>query len=43
MSGLRKPPDWLKKIVLVLLWKALREVFRRLAEWAWDKVREMDI
>ena len=41
MSGLRGQPDWLKKIFPSLVKEVLRLIFRKLVEWAWEKMREM--
>jgi hypothetical protein len=41
MSGLRGQSDWLKKIFPSLVKEILCLVFRKLVEWAWEKMREM--
>jgi hypothetical protein len=41
MSGLRRQPDWLKKIFSSFVKEILRLIFRKLVEWAWDKMREI--
>jgi len=41
MSGLRGLPDWLKNIFPSLVKEILRLIFRKLVEWAWEKMREM--
>lgn len=41
MSGLRGLSDWLKKTFPSLEKEILRLIFRKLVEWAWEKIREM--
>lgn len=41
MSGLRWQPGWLKNIFPWFGKEILRVIFRKLIEWAWEKIREM--
>ncbi|WP_269325481.1 hypothetical protein [Pseudomonas sp. Leaf59] len=41
MSGLRWQPDWLKKTFSSFVKEILRVIFRKLVDWAWEKIREM--